>query len=326
MRALLIGLVGLWHVPARAQDVLDIPSSCGSASELTREIDALRASSAASYAERPEVRLAPQGDAYVLQIALPDGTRTLRDPDCRALFRAAIVIAALGHERSADALLETTPAPAELAPTAPASAVAVLAAPPTPVADPAVQRPQSQQTTREKAPVRAAAPRPRPAAHAHAFGQVEAAYGAVPAWSAALAAGASFGRGLWAARAWFGYLTPRTHEQADQAVRIQALQLAASFELVPLKWLRIGLGVDLFLLRGQGVGVPSASVDWTAQPAPHLALRASVWTRGKFSLQLTGRALWSPQPSRFRLSDGSELYATEHFAFQLGVAAAVQFL
>ncbi|HEX6244157.1 MAG TPA: hypothetical protein VFZ61_24745, partial [Polyangiales bacterium] len=59
---------------ADAEDVLQIPASCGSPSELTREIDALRTREAADSA-RPDVRLAPGSDGYVLQIDLPEGTR-----------------------------------------------------------------------------------------------------------------------------------------------------------------------------------------------------------------------------------------------------------
>lgn len=317
-----IALLGWCAAPARAADVLEIPSSCGSQSELTREVDALRASADTQPPARPEVRLAAQGDEYVLQVALPDGVRTLRDHDCRALFRAAIVIAALGQERAADALLdartETQTAPP------PPDPAAVLAAPPL-VATPAGNPTPHAEPTVAAAPQRPA-PRARPDAQAHAFGQVELAYGVVPAFSAALSLGVAWRRGLWGFRAWYGYLTPRTHEQAEQAVRIQGLDVALSLELVPLEWLSVGLGADLFCLRGQGLGVNNARVDWTVQPAPHLALRARVLSRGRLGLELTGRALWSPKPSSFALAGGDDLYTAAQFGFQAGLALRVQFL
>lgn len=316
-------LLALCGAPARAADVLEIPSSCGSASELTREVDALRAS-AETPPPRPEVRLAPEGDEYVLQVALPDGVRTLRDHDCRALFRAAIVIAALGQERAADALLDAR-AEAPAATPTPNPAAGALAAPPLVVPASSSAPPKSKPPTVAPA-ARRSAPKPRPDAQAHAFAQAELAYGVEPAFSAALSLGVSWRRGLWGFRAWYGYLTPRTHEQGDQGVRVQGLDAALSFELVPLEWLTLGLGADLFCLRGQGLDVSNPRVDWTVQPAPHLALRARVLQRGRIGLELTGRALWSPKPSSFALAGGDDLYTAAHFGFQLGLALRVQFL
>jgi hypothetical protein len=163
-------------------------------------------------------------------------------------------------------------------------------------------------------------------AEAAVFAQVEVAHGVVPAWSAALSAGAGWRRGLWGVRGWFGYLTPRTLREGAAGVRVQALDLAASLELWPLQWLGLGVGVDLFFLRGQGVDVQRARVDWTVQPGPHLALRARIWGNARGALELTGRAVWSPQPSRFQLADGATLYRADTFAFQFGLAGSLQFL
>jgi hypothetical protein len=161
---------------------------------------------------------------------------------------------------------------------------------------------------------------------ADAFVQAELAYGVVPALSAALSAGFAWQRGRWGLRLALGYLTPRSEERSGQGVRIQALDASLSAEFSPLSWLHVALGADLFLLRGRGVGVRNPRVDWTAQPAPQLGLRARLWQRGRFALGLTGRALWSPQPSRFGLRGGGAVYAAERFAFQLGLAASLQFL
>jgi hypothetical protein len=94
---------------ARAEDVLEIPEPCGSHRELAREIAALRASSRSAYSvDRPWVRLVCDGAGCVLTVELADGRRVLRDPDCRALFRAAIGIAALGHESSVENVLDAS--------------------------------------------------------------------------------------------------------------------------------------------------------------------------------------------------------------------------
>jgi hypothetical protein len=308
--------------PCHAHDLLDIPPSCGSESELVREIEALRRDAAPNSAPRPDVQLAREADGYVLHITLPDGARSLRDRDCRALFRAAIVIAALGHEP--DAALAAERSAAQSPPAAPSAVPAELpSAPPAPAA---ASSTQANAAVAKPVAARSKRPAPPPATHVDAFAQVEAAYGTVPAWSAALAAGASVRRGLWGGRIWFGYLTPRTHAEADQAVRVQGLDLALSLELAPLSRLSLGLGADLFFLRGQGVDVANPSVDWTVQPALHLALRGRVWTTGRFGLELTGRALWSPQPSSFTLRGGGDLYTTEELAFQLGLGGSFQIL
>jgi hypothetical protein len=323
--ALLALALGGAAAPCRARDVLEIPPSCGSESELVREIDALRSDAPQSLAPRPEVQLTPEADAYVLRITLPDGARTLRDRDCRALFRAAIVIAALGHEPEGALAAEHSAAPSQPAPpevTAPMRP----SAPPPPVARAAAPASASTQARTPPRPVAARSARAAPPTHVDAFAQVEAAYGTVPAWSAALAAGASVRRGLWGGRIWFGYLTPRTHSHEQQSLRIQGLDLGLSLELAPLSRLAVGLGADLFFLRGQGLEVTNPSVDWTVQPALHLGLRVRVFSRARLGLELTGRALWSPQPSSFALSGGDTLYTSEAFAFQLGLAGSFQFL
>jgi hypothetical protein len=312
---------------AHAEDVLQIPPSCGSGSELAREVDALRAREAPG-TPRPDVRLAPSdgGDrGYVLEIDLPEGTRTLRDPDCRALFRAAIVIAALGHELPVEGEAAAAPASSAVPIAAPALTQPPPAAAPRPSSSPTPVQPREAdgRGPRER---RAGASRPRAQAEGSAFFQIEAAHGVVPSWSAALSAGAAWRRGLWGMRGWFGYLTPNSAHSEDAAVRIQALDLAVGAELWPLRRLGLGLGADLFFLRGQGVNVQGARVDWTVQPAPHLAVRAKLWAGSRGALELTGRAVWSPQPSRFRLENGGTVYEAEAFAFQLGLAGSLQFL
>jgi hypothetical protein len=336
--ALLLGsLCALAPRAARAEDVLEIPPECGSVGELTREIDALRATSThLRGGTHPEVQLERQGDGFVLHVALPEGARTLRDRDCRALFRAAIVIAALGHESSAHAVLqeEQRAAAAPASPQTPTSSAESLSPPPPGDRKSAPESETSDQ--REPPLVRSSSPAPRlrirtargprPPPSAHAFVQAELAYGVVPALSAALQAGASFQRGLWGVRLTVGYLTPRTQERDGRGVRIQALEAGLSFELIPVRWLYVGLGVELFVLRGRGVSVRNSRADWTAQQAPHVSLRALVWQRGGFGLALCGRALWSPKPSVFGLNDGGALYTAERFAFQAGLAGSVQFL
>jgi hypothetical protein len=338
--ALLLGwtLCTLAPRAAHADDVLEIPPECGSASELTREIDALRASTThlRGGGVHPQVQLTRDGDGFVLRVALPEGARTLRDADCRALFRAAIVISALGHESSAQAVLaEEQRASAEPAPTPTRTSTAESLSPP-PRQDRKApldgEASDARASSVQRAPSRPprlrirAARGPRPPPSAHAFVQAELAYGVVPALSAALQAGASFQRGLWGVRLSLGYLTPRTQERDGRGVRIQALDAGLSLELVPLRWLYLGLGVDLFVLRGRGVSVRNPRADWVAQQAPHVSLRAVFWQRGSFGLALCARALWSPKPSAFRLNEGGTLYMAERFGFQAGLAGSFQFL
>jgi hypothetical protein len=99
---------------ARAATV-DVPPDCGSAREFQGEVEARLGSETALPALELEIR--PDGQRYRMRLRLRGETRDLEDADCRALFRAAVVIAVavtLSETR------EPHPTPAPVAPPAPA--------------------------------------------------------------------------------------------------------------------------------------------------------------------------------------------------------------
>ena len=299
--------------PAHAQDELTIPESCGSQRELEREVDALRRSDAHSVrVARPSIRLGAEGDGYRLDVRFADGERrALRDTDCRALFRAAIVIAALGHAPPGETLTSETPHPAT-APPLPSKPSAAATEPAR-----RTQPPQgSEDSARTEVPVRSGS----------VLLSSELAYGVVPAWSAALSAGLALARGRWGARVTLGYQTPRTHRAATGGVRVQGVSAGLTLEARPVRWLWLGPGAELFLLYGRGVDFPKAHGDWASQPALHLAARAALFTRGAFTLMFSARGLWAPQPSSFSVVSGPTLYRARHFGFQAGLSFGFQIL
>jgi hypothetical protein len=323
----------------RAEDVLEIPETCGTQTELTREIAALRASSRSGLStERPPVRLTHDGDGYVLSVALPDGRRLLRDPDCRALFRAAIVIAALGHESSVENVLGASEAgraseesdqptrevakaaAAKPAPADPTRASEARAAASVPVAP--VQRERDART-------RALEERrlyPRELGM-RALLRAELAYGVVPGLSGIFGAGIALEYGRFSARTVFAYQgPPRSHSSGDEGVRVEALTASLTLEIVALPWLRPGIGADFDALHGRGLGVSSPQSAWATQATLHAGVSLRMLKLGAFWLELAARGLWAPEPARFLMRGRSPVYTASPWGIQGGINASYQFL
>lgn len=166
------------HVPsALAQSRVSVPEGCGTPEEFGRDIERLTGAPAerAAAAEVSIGRLA--GGAYELRLTLLDEQRTLRDPDCRVLWRSALVIVAAasrgpaadpaaGEEPAAEPV---TAAPAGAASVVPPGVAAPLPAPSTP--EPAASAPpvaagvraaaEPSRRALDTAPVRRRVARPR---------------------------------------------------------------------------------------------------------------------------------------------------------------------
>lgn len=112
---------------AAAQSRFQVPEGCGNETEFRSEIERLTGAPA-----QPDVpsslrieALGGDPGTYELRLELDDERRVLRDPDCRVLFRSAIVIAAAasrGAAVSAPVPPAPVPAPAPGAPVPPPSA------------------------------------------------------------------------------------------------------------------------------------------------------------------------------------------------------------
>lgn len=334
---LLFVLTLIWIAPrAGAQDALEIPDSCGSQSELTREVAALRASARSSLdSGRPAVRLTREGEAYLLTVELPDGRRSLRDPDCRALFRAAIVIAALGQESSVENVLEASARARDDRSASPAAAPVKPAAEPSKIV---VARATADEPPRATPPARTGAARrpwlgsdpahyPRTLA-LRALLRAELGYGVLPELSGIFGAGVALEYARFAARATLAYQGPPRDARSEEGrgVSVQGLSASLTAELVALPWLRPGLGVDYHALHGRGLGGRSPRAAWATQVTLHAGFALRLLQRGPFWLELAGRALWAPKPAAFTMTPDTRVYRTSPWGLAGGISAGFQFL
>lgn len=348
---LLLLALGMLVPPATAaaEDVLAIPESCGSAGELASKVAQLRGEGSA--AQRPEVRLAPEAAGYVLEVRLPEGVRVLREHDCRALFEAAVLIAALGVDAPIAASADTTDLPRpEHAPEPGKSAAAQLTPPPaTPIATTttallpqrAVRAPAQRSRPPAEAPAveRASSPAPSerertgPTRVGSAFVRYHAqlalgvAYGAVPA--VALASRASLAAELarFGARLSLHYVAKaRERDRQGQGVRVDALGPGLTLSWLPRAWLGLGLGGDVLLLRGQGLSLTRARTDWATLPLLHAEALLRLFAWGPLWLELPLRVSYTPRPARFLAEGVGPLYQTARVGFMGGVALSLRFL
>jgi hypothetical protein len=322
-RALVLGAILALLVtrPAHARDQLEIPVSCGSYDELERELAALRPARDLTW-QRPSVRITKLDSAYLLEVELPDETRTLRDPDCRSLFRAAVLISALGSEGAPPALADASQPddqPAQSSHDRTRDPNASDSAPPSKVGE-----------TSGRARLALSAPElPGERARAAFSLAAGAAYGAVPAVGFVASAGLEGGRRRWSLRVLAHYLAPRS-ERSDVAprvgVRVDGVGAGLELEWRIARWLRAGAGGQLFLLRGRGLDVLRARSDWTTLGALHASVALGLYERGRFGLSLPVRVLYAPQPSRFVVDGRGTVYTAASLGFHAGLSLSWRFL
>ena len=232
---------------ALAQISVDAPPGCGSEAELRGELSRLLGADAAR--AEPlllQIRTPESEDAeYALELEVQGEHRTLRDRDCRALFKAALVMVASAVEpsRVQAAAPETERAPVH----APAS-------------------------TEEK---RASDAAPNIAWRAHIDAGAGIALGVLPAPAPRFELSGGIEHGALGALLALHYLMPEEKRAADgHGVRAWALggRVAATFAPVP--FLRLGAGVEINRLRGTGLGSKSTGSDsvWMVAPLVEAAL------------------------------------------------------
>jgi hypothetical protein len=97
---------------AQAQARFEVPAGCGSRAELRSELERLLEPDAVDAALPRSLHIArDDGGDYALRLELADDTREMRDPDCRVLFKTAVVVAAA----AVDPRLQREPAVADAA-------------------------------------------------------------------------------------------------------------------------------------------------------------------------------------------------------------------
>jgi hypothetical protein len=131
---LCLTLLGLAR-SALAESRISVPDGCGNEEEFNSEIERLTGAPA-SEAAPASVSIERLGEAaYVLHLGLGDEQRTLHDPECRVLWRSALVIVAAAS-RSPTAAPPAAAEPAIAEPPAPAASSGPSAAVMTPSATP----------------------------------------------------------------------------------------------------------------------------------------------------------------------------------------------
>jgi hypothetical protein len=213
---------------AHAQTGIEVPSGCGSEGELraglARLLGGERAADAAP--ERLQIVKTDAGD-YSLVLELGGESRELRDPDCRALFDAAVIVVAVTIDPSAQI---TGPAPT-VEPTP--AARPTPATQPTPAAEP-----------RESPPVR---------------GEITIGGGAViallPALAPSLELSGVLGYGDVGLALAARYVAPAEEGSGGtHAVEVQGLGARLSAFYDPARFVRLSAGVAADRLDGQGLG------------------------------------------------------------------------
>jgi hypothetical protein len=323
--------LGLWASPAAAQAQIQVPEGCGSEQEFRSEIERLTGAPAA--AAMPSVLLieAVPGEpgGYELRLVIGDELRLLRDPECRILWRSAIVIAA------AAARSEPAPAPpppaSEPAPAAPASEPPPSTAAPVPRAPArrarSVPRRPPRTRPRRPPPVTIAAARERRAPEraatasmpldAPAFGEPRAGLalgvgvsgGVLPGLGGVLDAGGRLEVLPWGVDIGVRYWPERSESREGRAVDVSGLggRVVGLFRVADA--LNVFAGIELNRLVGEGAeGVSGRNADAVWQLAPTAGFSLITWDIGALRLEIGAAGRLSVARPRFVVTGFGDLY------------------
>jgi hypothetical protein len=231
---------------ASAQTRVDVPSGCGSEGELRAGLARLLGNQRAAGAVPERLRIVKTGAGdYALTLELAGESRELRDPDCRALFNAAVIVAAVAIDPSVNATaapLPAEPARAEEPPPA---------AEPTPALAPVLDAPKPE----EPAPERSGASRERPPIRGELTLGGGAVFAVLPAVAPSLELSGALAYGDFGLTLAARYLaSAEENAGGTHAVEVQGLgaRLAAFYDLA--RFARFSAGVSADRLDGQGLG------------------------------------------------------------------------
>lgn len=261
---------------AAQSTAFQLPAECGTEAEFRERLAALAGVDATKAMPSSLVIAADGAGGFRLTLRVDEEARELVHPDCRVLFRSALVIAAT----AANPELELDAAALALPP--------VSSAPPPPRPATTAAPASLPSATREQATP--TAPNDR---------------GSRVVVRGSIAAGAGIGLGMvpnaapvvelraaahverWAATLSGKYFAPSTATSEGRSVEIQGAgaQLAGRVALHPVLALSLGLEADWLHGRGSA-GIPSPTNDsaWTVAPLAELALVA--WESQQFSFEI----------------------------------------
>jgi hypothetical protein len=285
---------------AKAGESMRLPPECGSETEFTRELERLLGNQVAEGQPVSLVIFPRDGaGAYTLRLQLRNETRELRDPDCRALFRSAVVISAAAVRPELGAVPETTAVERPPPATAPPSSKAL---PPDVKARPILHAERAPETDRDTW---------RPGIHAGAGAMA----GLLPGVAPMLELGGRAARGRWGLFGAASYLPrARTTDDEGRGVSIWALgaQVALFFE--PAEWVRLSAGLAVHRLEGEGVGVTQELTDSAWSLSPLIEATFIAWQARDLRVELGLQGYGSIVRARFEIGRVGEVYRVPPFS------------
>jgi hypothetical protein len=292
----------LFQAPhAAAGETIEMPPECGSREEFTRELERLLGERAA---EGHPLSLVISGKdtegVHTLRLQLRTETRELKDSDCRALFRSAVVISAASVrpeiQDAGGAQTAERPEPSRriLPPRAQASRAELKG--------PAPLRSKGEHETE-----------PGWRGSFHSGGG--AIVGVLPVVAPMLELSGALRHSSWGIFGALQYLPRARTSEAGRGVVIWALggQLAMLFE-PSLDWIRFSGGVTAHRLEGQGFGVAQSVTDsaWSVSPFLEGTVVPLLTRNLQVELGLQGYA--SIVRARFEIENHGEIYRVSPFA------------
>jgi hypothetical protein len=294
--------MSLFAPPAASDERFQVPEGCGSRAEFERELERLLGSETlepSSY----ELTIAPseQNRGYLLRMIVRGEQRELRDPDCRTLFKSAVVViaASVKPDLLPPRSEEPEPAPTETPPP-PASEKQSTSAAPIDTVEARTSDPPSSE--------------------------------AQPAWRGSIGVGGGVVAGLvpelaplveirgLAERGRLGgalsarYVAVGTEELAgERGVEIRAIGGRAAGLYRPLEFARLSAGLegDLMLGRGTGVTTPLSDAAWSLAASLEIAAIPVMVAGWEFELALQGR--WALLRPRFQIEGVGDAYRVPSF-------------
>jgi hypothetical protein len=346
---LVLAVLGLWspgmgglRLAAAQGATFSVPAGCGSEAELNSEISRLTGGVRAPEPRSLVIGAVGGGQGgYELRLALGDGVRVLHDPECRVLFRSAIVIvaAAAGVQAPESPPPESPPpespppaAPGSpaLPPAMPASTPASSASPPAaPPAPPPVATPPRTIPSRPRAtpaPLRnearpatpvpvqvSATPGPPPRAPGRVQGGVGVGVGVsggvLPGLGATLELTGRMEALPWGLLGAVRYWPMRSESREGRGVEVTALgaQVLASYRIATA--LNLLAGVEIDRLEGTGaerVSGGNAASAW--QLASDFGLTLITWDIGYLRLEVGALGRVSLLRPKFVVTGFGNLY------------------
>jgi len=315
--ALFIAL-GVVAPTALAQVTFSAPADCGSEQEFLAEVRALQRADSESIRVTSVIIQERGAGGYELRLDGPEGGRVLTDPDCRTLFRSAVVIAAAaGGEPAAEPAAPEAPLPPPVAevnpapPTAaPAAAAPVPAAPvaPTTALPAEVPIPDSDRPT---------APEPSEYYWRLAVGG-GATTGLSPDIALVLELGAAFGSEVWGGSLVLKYLPQSSSTtDGDLGLDLETVGGRSGILYAPVSFLRLEAGLAVYRLTARGTGISHPTTDsvWLAAPELEVMFRAQLSRAWALEIGPQGR-VGLTQPT-FQVEPEKEVFQVPRFGAAL---------